>query len=94
MFVGTKRNAGKVVKAQAERCGQPYVDNRWLGGMLTNYKTIRQSIRKLRELETQSEDGTFAKLTKKEALTRQRQLDKLETGLGGIKDMDLSLIHI
>ena len=88
MFVGTKRNAGKVVKAQAERCGQPYVDNRWLGGMLTNYKTIRQSIRKLRELETQSEDGTFAKLTKKEALTRQRQLDKLETGLGGIKDMD------
>lgn len=87
LFVGTKRNAGKVVKAQAERCGQPYVDNRWLGGMLTNYKTIRQSIRKLRELETQAEDGTFTKLTKKEALTRQRQLDKLETGLGGIKDM-------
>lgn len=87
LFVGTKRNAGKVVKAQAERCGQPYVDNRWLGGMLTNYKTIRQSIRRLRDLETQSNDGTFEKLTKKEALSRQRSLDKLESSLGGIKDM-------
>ena len=87
LFVGTKRSAGKVVKEQAERCGMPYVDKRWLGGMLTNYKTIRQSIRRLRELETQKTDGTFDKLTKKEALSRQRVLDKLESSLGGIKDM-------
>ncbi len=87
LFVGTKRSAGKVVKEQAERCGMPYVDKRWLGGMLTNYKTIRQSIRRLRDLETQKTDGTFEKLTKKEALSRQRALDKLESSLGGIKDM-------
>jgi len=65
----------------------PYVDKRWLGGMLTNYKTIRQSIRRLRDLEEQSTDGTFAKLTKHEALTRQRLLEKLESSLGGIKNM-------
>ena len=87
LFVGTKRNAGKVVREHAERCGMPYVDKRWLGGMLTNYKTIRQSIRRLRDLETQSTDGTFDKLTKKEALSRQRTLEKLERSLGGIKDM-------
>jgi small subunit ribosomal protein S2 len=87
LFVGTKRNAGKIVKEQAERCGMPYVDKRWLGGMLTNYKTIRQSIRRLRDLETQFADGTFTKLTKKEALSRQRDLDKLEISLGGIKEM-------
>ena len=87
LFVGTKRCAGKVVKEHAERCGMPYVDKRWLGGMLTNYKTIRQSIRRLRDLETQATDGTFEKLTKKEALSRQRDLDKLESSLGGIKDM-------
>jgi small subunit ribosomal protein S2 len=87
LFVGTKRSAGKVIKEHAERCGMPYVDKRWLGGMLTNYKTIRQSIRKLRELEQQSADGTFEKLTKKEALSRRRNLDKLERSLGGIKDM-------
>ena len=87
LFVGTKRSAGKVVKEHAERCGMPYVDKRWLGGMLTNYKTIRQSIRRLRDLETQKTDGTFEKLTKKEALSRQRALDKLESSLGGIKDM-------
>jgi small subunit ribosomal protein S2 len=87
LFVGTKRSAGKVVKENAERAGMPYVDKRWLGGMLTNYKTIRQSIRRLRELESQSADGTFEKLTKKEALSRQRDLEKLESGLGGIKDM-------
>ena len=87
MFVGTKRSAGKVVKENAERAGMPYVDKRWLGGMLTNYKTIRQSIRKLRDLEVQATDGTFEKLTKKEALSRQRLLDKLELSLGGIKDM-------
>jgi small subunit ribosomal protein S2 len=87
LFVGTKRSAGKVVKENAERAGMPYVDKRWLGGMLTNYKTIRQSIRRLRDLETQSSDGTFEKLTKKEALSRQRDLEKLESGLGGIKEM-------
>jgi small subunit ribosomal protein S2 len=87
MFVGTKRNAGKVIKEEAERCGMPYVDKRWLGGMLTNYKTIRASIRKLRDLETQATDGTFTKLTKKEALSRQRNLEKLERSLGGIKEM-------
>ena len=65
----------------------PYVDKRWLGGMLTNYKTIRQSIRRLRDLETLSSDGTFEKLTKKEALSLKRDLDKLEASLGGIKDM-------
>ena len=87
LFVGTKRSASKVIKESAERAGMPYVDKRWLGGMLTNYKTIRQSIRKLRDLETQKTDGTFEKLTKKEALSRQRELDKLESSLGGIKDM-------
>lgn len=87
LFVGTKRSASKVIKEHAERAGMPYVDKRWLGGMLTNYKTIRQSIRRLRELEIQSSDGTFEKLTKKEALSRQRTLTKLESSLGGIKDM-------
>ena len=87
LFVGTKRSAGKVIKEEAERCGMPYVDKRWLGGMLTNYKTIRQSIRRLRDLEMLSTDGTFEKLTKKEALSLQRDLDKLEASLGGIKDM-------
>ncbi len=87
LFVGTKRSAGKVVKENAERAGMPYVDKRWLGGMLTNYKTIRQSIRRLRELEIQAGDGTFEKLTKKEALSRQRNLQKLESSLGGIKNM-------
>jgi small subunit ribosomal protein S2 len=87
LFVGTKRSAGKIIREEAQRCGMPYVDKRWLGGMLTNYKTIRQSIRRLRDLEEQSSDGTFTKLTKHEALTRQRTLDKLESSLGGIKDM-------
>lgn len=87
LFVGTKRSASKIVKEEASRAGMPYVDKRWLGGMLTNYKTIRQSIRRLRDLEEQSTDGTFAKLTKHEALTRQRLLEKLESSLGGIKDM-------
>lgn len=87
LFVGTKRSAGKVIKEHATRCGMPYVDKRWLGGMLTNYKTIRQSIRSLRDLEAQMKDGTFEKLTKKEALSRQRDLDKHERSLGGIKDM-------
>ncbi|WP_018273993.1 30S ribosomal protein S2 [Teredinibacter turnerae] len=87
LFVGTKRAAQKTVKEQAERAGMPYVSNRWLGGMLTNYKTIRGSIRSYRDLETQSQDGTFEKLTKKEALMRTRTMDKLELSIGGIKDM-------
>ena len=87
LFVGTKRAAQKIVKEQAERCGMPYVSHRWLGGMLTNYKTIRSSIRRYRELDEQSRDGTFDKLTKKEALTRTRMMEKLERSIGGIKDM-------
>ncbi len=87
LFVGTKRSASKIVREQAQRCGMPYVDHRWLGGMLTNYKTIRASIKRLRDLEAQSQDGTFDKLTKKEALMRTRDLEKLERSLGGIKDM-------
>jgi small subunit ribosomal protein S2 len=87
LFVGTKRSAGKVIRDEARRCGMPFVDKRWLGGMLTNYKTIRQSIRTLKDLEKQSTDGTFDLLTKKEALTRSRALEKLERSMGGIKDM-------
>lgn len=87
LFVGTKRAASKIVKEEAERCGMPYVSHRWLGGMLTNYKTIRGSIKRYRDLEQQSKDGTFDKLTKKEALMRQRQMEKLEQSIGGIKDM-------
>jgi len=87
LMVGTKRAAQKTIKEQAERAGQPYVSHRWLGGMLTNYKTIRVSIRRYRELQTQSQDGTFDKLTKKEALMRTRAMEKLELSIGGIKDM-------
>jgi len=87
LFVGTKRAASDLVKEQAAACGMPYVNHRWLGGMLTNFKTIKQSIKKLKELEAQSKDGTFEKITKKEALMRTRQMEKLELSLGGIKDM-------
>ncbi len=87
LFVGTKRAASAVIAEQASRVGMPYVDQRWLGGMLTNYKTIRQSIKRLQELETQAEDGTFEKLTKREALTKTRLMEKLERSLGGIKEM-------
>jgi small subunit ribosomal protein S2 len=87
LFVGTKRSAQDVVREQAERCGMPYVNHRWLGGMLTNWKTVKQSIKRLKELETMSEDGTFDKLSKKEALTLKREMEKLERSLGGIKDM-------
>lgn len=87
MFVGTKRAAGKIIEEQARRCGMPFVSHRWLGGMLTNYKTIRSSVKRLRELEDQERDGTFAKLTKKEALMRSRMKEKLERSIGGIKEM-------
>ncbi len=87
LFVGTKRAASKIIAEEATRAGMPYVDHRWLGGMLTNYKTIRASIKRLRDLEVQAQDGTFSKLTKKEALMRTRDLEKLDRSLGGIKDM-------
>ena len=88
LFVGTKRAAQKIIKEQAERCDMPYVSHRWLGGMLTNYKTIRASIRRFRDLEAQECNGTFDKLNKKEVLTRTRMKDKLENSIGGIKDMN------
>ncbi|MEO3989950.1 30S ribosomal protein S2 [Pseudocitrobacter cyperus] len=87
LFVGTKRAASEAVKEAANSCDQFFVNHRWLGGMLTNWKTVRQSIKRLKDLETQSQDGTFEKLTKKEALMRTRELEKLENSLGGIKDM-------
>ena len=87
LFVGTKRAAADIVKEEATRCGQFFVDKRWLGGMLTNYKTIRGSINRLKDLEKQSEDGTFERLTKKEALMRTREMEKLEKSIGGIKNM-------
>lgn len=87
LFVGTKTNASKIIKEQAERCGMPYVDYRWLGGELTNFKTVKQSIKRLHELEAMRDDGTLDKMVKKEALTRLREMEKLERSLGGIKDM-------
>jgi small subunit ribosomal protein S2 len=87
LMVGTKRAASKLIKEQAIRAGMPYVNHRWLGGMLTNYKTIRQSIHRLAELENQRQDGTFDKLTKKEVLILEREMTKLERSIGGIKTM-------
>lgn len=87
LFVGTKRAAGKIIREEAERAGMPYVDHRWLGGMLTNYKTIRGSIRRLRDLEAQDAEGTLDRLTKKEALMHRRRKAKLDRSIGGIKDM-------
>lgn len=87
LFVGTKRAASEVIKEAVNNCDQYFVNHRWLGGMLTNWKTVRQSIKRLKDLEVQSQDGTFDKLTKKEALMRNRELTKLENSLGGIKEM-------
>lgn len=87
LFVGTKSAASQTIRDEAIRCGMPFVDKRWLGGMLTNYKTIRQSIKRLRELEQFIADGSISKLTKKEGLNLVREKDKLERDLGGIKDM-------
>ncbi len=87
LFVGTKRAAREAVGQEASRCGQPYVNYRWLGGMLTNYKTVRQSIRRLKELEAMTQDGSLDRLSKKEALMRTREMEKLDRSLGGIKDM-------
>ncbi|WP_455200720.1 30S ribosomal protein S2 [Kaarinaea lacus] len=87
LFVGTKRAARNIVKEEAERCDMPYVNHRWLGGMLTNFHTVKQSIKRLKELETMATDGSFAKLAKKEALMLTREMEKLDRSLGGIKDM-------
>ena len=87
LFVGTKRAASLQIKEEATRCNQFFIDKRWLGGMLTNYKTIRQSIKRLKALEAQSQDGTFERITKKEALLLKREMEKLEKSIGGIKDM-------
>lgn len=88
LFVGTKPSASAIIREQAERCGMPYVDYRWLGGMLTNFKTVKQSIKRLIALEAMRDDGTFEKLVKKEALMRQRELEKLHRAFGGIKEMN------
>lgn len=87
LFVGTKRQARDIVREEAIRCESPYVDQRWLGGMLTNFKTIKQSVKRLQEMEAMVQDGTLDKLSKKEALDIQRELEKLNRSLGGIKDM-------
>jgi small subunit ribosomal protein S2 len=87
LFVGTKRQAREIVKEEAQRCGSPYVDYRWLGGMLTNYKTVKQSIKRLKEMEAMMQDGSMDKLPKKETLHYQREIAKLDRSMGGIKDM-------
>ncbi len=88
MFVGTKRSAQEAIRAEATRCGMPFVSHRWLGGMLTNFKTIRQSIKRLKEIEEMQASGEIEKLIKKEGLQIKRELDKLERSLGGIKDLN------
>lgn len=87
LFVGTKRAARDAIREEAIRCGMPYVNHRWLGGMLTNFKTIKQSIKRLKELEAMFEDGTINRFNKKEALGLSREREKLELSLGGIKEM-------
>ena len=88
LFVGTKRAAQECIAAEAQRCAMPYVNRRWLGGMLTNYRTVKQSIKRLKDLETLIEEGGLDRVSKKEGLSLQRELAKLERGLGGIKNMD------
>ncbi len=88
LFVGTKKQAQEVVKEEAIKCGAFYVTERWLGGMMTNFQTIRLNIKRLRELESMRDDGTFTKLTKKEVLGLEKEMGKLEKFLGGIKDMN------
>ena len=87
MFVGTKRQAREIVMEEAQRAGMPYVDSRWLGGMLTNYKTVKGSIKRLKELEAMVADGSLEKLSKKEGLMFSREMEKLQRSMGGIKDM-------
>ncbi len=87
LFVGTKRQAREIVAEEAQRAGMPYVDERWLGGMLTNFKTVKLSIKRLKDLEQMSQDGSFERMSKKEALMVTREMDKLQKSIGGIKDM-------
>jgi small subunit ribosomal protein S2 len=87
LFVGTKRQAREIIKEEALRCAAPYVDHRWLGGMLTNFKTVKQSIKRLKDMEAMLADGSLEKLPKKEALGIQRELIKFERSLGGIKEL-------
>ena len=88
LFVGTKRQAREILREEALRCSMPFVDHRWLGGMLTNFKTVKQSIKRLREMEQMAQDGTFEGMVKKEALGLQRELAKLQRSLGGIKELN------
>jgi small subunit ribosomal protein S2 len=88
LFVGTKRQAREIIREEAERCSSPYVDHRWLGGMLTNFKTVRQSIKRLKEMEAMVGDGSVEKMPKKEGLHFQRELAKLQRSLGGIKALE------
>ncbi|PLC51129.1 30S ribosomal protein S2 [Pollutimonas subterranea] len=88
LFVGTKRAAREFVAAEAARCGMPYVDSRWLGGMMTNFKTVKSSIKRLKEMEVQIADGATERMSKKEALMFDRELEKLNKAIGGIKDMN------
>jgi small subunit ribosomal protein S2 len=88
LFVGTKRQAREILREEALRCSMPFVDHRWLGGMLTNFKTVKQSIKRLKEMEQMAQDGTFENMVKKEALGLQRELTKLQRSLGGIKDLN------
>jgi small subunit ribosomal protein S2 len=87
LFVGTKRQAREIMAEEASRCASPYVDQRWLGGMLTNFKTIKQSLKRLKEMEAMCDDGSLERLGKKEALMLTRELDKMHKSIGGIKDM-------
>jgi len=87
LFVGTKRAARDIVAEQAQRCGMPYVNNRWLGGMLTNFKTVRSSIKRLKDMEAMAADGGLERMPKKEALLFEREMEKLNRSIGGIKDM-------
>ncbi|MCX7150040.1 MAG: 30S ribosomal protein S2 [Rhodocyclales bacterium] len=87
LFVSTKRQAREIIAEEAQRCGMPFVDDRWLGGMMTNFKTLKLSVKRLKDLEQAVEEGKFEKLSKKEALTLQREMDKLRKSIGGIKDM-------
>jgi small subunit ribosomal protein S2 len=88
LFVGTKRQAREIMHEEAERAGAPYVDHRWLGGMLTNFKTVKQSIKRLKEMDAAVQDGSVERLSKKEGLGFQREMAKLKRSLGGIKDLD------
>jgi small subunit ribosomal protein S2 len=87
LFVGTKRAARDIVAEQAQRCGMPYVNNRWLGGMLTNFKTVKSSIKRLKDMEVMAADGGLERMPKKEALMFEREMEKLNKSIGGIKDM-------